>query len=87
MPHVLLNFWVLELSTDETLEGKDCVVGVDNGLTLCWQTNETFAVFCERDHRGSCPCTLSVFNDPRRLALHNGDARICRSQIDSNHGS
>ena len=85
MLRVILDLRVLELSTNKTLESEDGILGVHDGLTLGWETNQTFSVLCERDNGRSRSCTLSVFNNPRRLALHDRDTRICRSQINSNN--
>ena len=87
MLHIGLDFWVLELTTNQSLESEDCVVRVHDSLTLSRQTNQSLAMFRERNDRRCCPCTLGVLNHSRRLALHDGDARICRSQVNTDDGS
>ena len=84
---ILLNLSVAELATNETLEREDGVGGVDDGLPLRWQTDETLPVLRERDDRRCCPRTLRVLNHLRRLALHNGDAGICCSKVDTDDGA
>ena len=44
---IVPDLLVFELSTNETLEGEHCVCQVDNGLTLCWQTNQMLACFAK----------------------------------------
>lgn len=83
--HIILNFLVLELPTDQAFEGKHGVMGVDNSLTLGRQANKTLAVFGESHHRGRCPCTLCVLNDAGSLTLHHRNARVCCSQVNTNH--
>ena len=84
---VLLNLSIVELTTNETLERKDGVGRVDDGLPLGWQSHETLPVLRERDDRWCCPCTLRVLNHLRRLAFHNGDAGICCSKVDTDYGA
>ena len=80
---VLLNLSIVELTTNETLEREDGVGRVDDRLPLSWQSDETLPMFRERDDRRCCPRTLRVLNHLRRLALHNGDAGICCSKVDT----
>ena len=61
--HVLLDLSILELTTNETLESEDGVLGVDDSLTFRGKTNETFTVLGERNDRRCCPCTLRVLDD------------------------
>ena len=87
MSRVRLDLGVAELTTNKTLEREDGVRRVDDGLTLRGQTHETLSVLRERDDRGRCPRTLGVLNHLRRLALHDGDAGICRAKINANNGA
>ena len=84
---ILLHLRVVELTTNETLECKDGVGRVDDCLTLRRETDETFTVLRESDHRGCCPRTLGVLNHLRRLALHDGDTGICRAKINADNGA
>ena len=84
---VFLDLLILVLTTDETLEREDGVRRVDDGLTLRGQTDETLSVLRERDDRGCRPRTFGVLNHLRRLALHNGDAGICCSKVDTDDGT
>lgn len=45
-----LDLSVAELATYESLGGEEGVLGVDNGLTLGGDTDETFAIFGERNY-------------------------------------
>jgi hypothetical protein len=47
---ILLDLRIGELTTDETLGGEEGVLGVDNGLTLGRDTNETLTVRSESDN-------------------------------------
>ena len=50
---VTLDLSIGELATDETLGSEESVLGVDNGLTLGGNTNETLAILSETDNGGS----------------------------------
>ena len=42
------------------------------------------AMVGERNDGGCCPCTFRVLDDMGSLALHDGNARVGRSQVDTN---
>jgi hypothetical protein len=84
---IVLHLLVRELTTNETLEGENGVCRVDDGLAFSGQTDKTFAMLGEGDDGGCCPLTLSVLDDTRSLALHDGDARVGRTQVDTNDGA
>jgi hypothetical protein len=37
----------------------------------------------ERDDGGRCPCSFRVLDDAGSLALHDGDARVGRAQVNT----
>ena len=84
MLDVLLNFLVSVLPPNQPLEREDGVLGVDDCLTLRWETNETFAMLRECDDGRCCPVTLSVLNHTGSLSLHDRDARVRRTQVNTN---
>lgn len=84
---VVLHLSIAELASNETLEGEDSVGRVDDSLTLRRETDEALAVLGERDDRRCCPGTLGVLDHPRSLALHDGNARICRTKINTDNGA
>ena len=83
--HVILHFFIVELPTNQTLESEDGVLRVHNGLSFSRQTNKTLAVLGERDDRRRCPCTFRVLDDAGSLALHDGDARVGRTQVNTDN--
>ena len=85
MLHVVLHLLVAELPTNQTLEGKDGILRVHNSLSLSRQADKTLAMLGERDDGGRCPCTLRVLDNTGSLALHDGDARVCRAQVDTDN--
>ena len=56
-------------------------------LSFRRHSDEFFAVRGESDDRWSRSRSLGILNNARRLSFHDGDARICRSQIDSDYDS
>jgi hypothetical protein len=54
---VLLDLSIGELATDQTLGSKEGVLGVDDGLALGGDTDETLALLCEANDGGSCAAT------------------------------
>ena len=87
MSRVRLDLRITKLTTNETLEREHGVRRVDDGLTFRGQTDETLSVLRERDDRGGRPRTFGVLNHLRRLALHNGDAGICCTKINTDDGA
>jgi NAD-specific glutamate dehydrogenase len=85
--HVVPHLLVVELPTNQSLESKDGVLRVHNRLSFSRQTNKTLAMLGERDDGGCCPCSFRVLDDAGSLALHNGDARVGRSQVNTDDGT
>ena len=85
VPHVILHLLVVELPTNQALEGKDGVLRIHDRLSLGREANETLAMLGKRDDGGCCPCTFRVLDDTGSLALHNRDARVGRSQVDTDN--
>ena len=85
MFHVILYLFVAELPTDQTLKGEDGILRVHNCLSLSREANETLAVLGERDDGGRCPGTFRVLDDAGSLALHDGDTRVGRSQVNTDN--
>jgi hypothetical protein len=44
-------------------------------------------VLGKRDDGRSCPCAFRVLDDAGSLALHDRDARVCRSQVNADNGT
>jgi hypothetical protein len=42
-------------------------------------------MFGKRDDGGRCPCSFRVLDDAGGLALHDGDARIGRAQVNTDN--
>jgi NAD-specific glutamate dehydrogenase len=85
--HVILHLLVVVLTTDQSLEGEHGILRIDNSLSLGRKTNETFAVLCERDDGGCCPCTFSVLDNARSLALHDRNTGVGRAQVNTDNGA
>jgi hypothetical protein len=54
---VTLDLSIGELATNQTLGSEECVLGVDDGLTLSGNTDETLAILGETDNGGGCAST------------------------------
>jgi len=65
------------------LDGDDGAVGVGDGLALCHLAHHALAVFGESHHRGGGAVTFRVGDDNGLAALHDGDARVSRTEIDT----
>jgi len=48
---ITLDLGVLELATNKTLGSEEGVLWVDNGLTLCGDTDKALALLGETDNR------------------------------------
>ena len=87
MRGVLLHLRVVELATNETLEREYGVGRVDDRLPFCGKADKTLPMLRERNYRWCCPGTLGVLNHLRGLPLHNGDAGICCSKVNTDNGT
>ena len=79
---VLGGHGIVEPAADESLDGKDRVVGVGDGLSFRRLSNKHTVIFGESHDRRRCSRSLGVFDDPRLLPVHHCDARIRRAEID-----
>jgi hypothetical protein len=79
---IILNDFVLELTSNKTLGIEDSVCGISGDLSLGGITDKTF-VFSEGNVRGSGVETLVVGNDLYLLILPDTDAWVGGSEINS----
>jgi hypothetical protein len=54
---VTLDLSIGELATNQTLGSEESILGVDDGLTLSGNTDETLAILGETNDGGSCAGT------------------------------
>jgi hypothetical protein len=85
MLHVVLYFLITELTTNQPFEGKHGILRVHDSLSLGRQADKTFTMFRERDDGGCCPCAFGVLDNTRSLALHDRDARVGCSQVNTDN--
>ena len=81
---VFLRHRVVVAPADQALDRKDRVLGIGDALPLRRLPDEDFAGIGKGDHRRRRPRALRILDDLRLVAFHHGDARIGRSEIDSN---
>ena len=84
--HILLIFddhRVVKTASDQALDGEHGVRGVGDCLTLGGLTDQTFG-FGETDDRRRGARTFSVFDDPGLRAVHDGNARVGRPEVNTN---
>ena len=84
--HILLIFddhRVVKTAPDQALDGEHSVRGVGDCLTLGGLTDQTFG-FGETDDRRRGARTFSVFDDPGLRAVHDGNARVGRPEVNTN---
>mmetsp|Transcript_21328 Transcript_21328/g.36657 ORF Transcript_21328/g.36657 Transcript_21328/m.36657 type:complete len:147 (+) Transcript_21328:1677-2117(+) len=82
---ITLGFGIRVLSADQTLDGKQRVFRVGDGLSLGRSAHQSLAIRRECDNGWSCSVSLPVFNDTRLSSRHDRDARVGGSQIDTDH--
>ena len=73
------------LAAHKTLDRVERVFRIGDSLAFGHLPDKPVAVLCECNDRRRRTSTLTVCYDDRLAAFHNGDYRICRSQIDSNY--
>ena len=66
------------------LDGNDGAVRVGHSLALCHLTDHALAVLGERDNRRGRARAFRVRDDDGFAALHNGYARVCRTEVNTN---
>mmetsp|Transcript_23293 Transcript_23293/g.55089 ORF Transcript_23293/g.55089 Transcript_23293/m.55089 type:complete len:749 (+) Transcript_23293:55-2301(+) len=84
-----VDLLVVEAPPDESLDGVHGVFRVGHGLSLGGHPHEALRLFAvavrERHDGGGGPRTLRVLNDTGRASLHDGNARVRGTEIDSDH--
>src|SRR4030095_3128047 len=79
---VLLDHRVVIAAADEALDREEGALGIGHRLALGRLADEALAIIAERDDRRCGPHALRGFDDFCVFAIHDGDARICRAEID-----
>ncbi len=84
---VLGDHWVIKAATNQTLDGKQGAFRISDSLTLRRLASEALVTIAESDDRRRCASTFSIFDDLRAFSVHDGNAGVGRSQIDTNNFS
>ena len=84
MLDVLLNILIIELSSNESLGGIECVFWIGDCLSFGGLSNESFSIFGDCHNRGSGSKTLAVFNYFWSASLHDGHAGVGGTKINTN---
>ena len=79
---VLLDHRVVVAAADQALDREEGALGIGDRLALGRLADEALAVVGEGDDRRRGAHALGVLDDLRRLAIHDGDARIGGAEID-----
>ena len=74
---------LVQLPSDQALDREHRVLGIGDRLALGGETHQPLTRLREADHRGGGPHAFRVGDDDRLSALHDGDARIGRPEIDA----
>jgi hypothetical protein len=82
---VLLHHRVFEAAADEALHREEGALRIGHGLTLGGDADETLAVVGHGDDRRRGARAFRVLDDLGGLAVHDGDARVGRAEVDTDH--
>ncbi|CAY77649.1 EC1118_1A20_0815p [Saccharomyces cerevisiae EC1118] len=74
--HITLHFWVVEVSTDQTLSVENGIRRIHSSLILSSITNQSFSV-SESDKRWSGSVTLVVGNNVHTIISKVSNTRVC----------
>ena len=74
----------LVVGTHLTLDGRNGVLGVGDGLTLCDLTDQTVTGLGEANNRRGGACALGVCDDDGLAALHDSHAAIRSTKVNTN---
>src|SRR5690606_41142570 len=80
---VLLDLGVGELAADQSLDGKEGVLGIGDRLALGRGANDDLAILGEGDDRRRGAVALGVLDDLGVAAFHDGDAAVGRAEVDA----
>ena len=78
---ILLDFRIVETTTDQTLHGEERVLRIRDGLTLCGSADENLTVFHVRNDRRRCAGAFTVLDDLDVIAFHDGDRGVRRTKV------
>ncbi len=81
---VLLRGRVVELATDQTLDGVEGEIRVGDSLAPGRHADQAFAAFSEGHNGRGCALAFCVFNDLCLSAFHDGDAGVGGSKVNTN---
>ena len=83
IPDVLLDFRGVEFPADEAFDAEDGVFGVGDGLSFGNLPHQPLPLVGDRYDRRCGPAALLIVDNLGLAALHNGNTRIGRTQIDA----
>ena len=81
---VLLDHRVVVAPADEALHRKNGTLGIGDCLAFGRLSNKSLAIVRKSDDGGRGAHAFRVLDDLRRLAFHDGDARIRGAEVDAN---
>ena len=81
----LLHLRIVEAAADQALDREDRVLGIGDRLTAGDLPDQALSALREGYDRGRDATALSIRDHDGVAALDDGDARVRRPQIDSNH--
>src|SRR5262249_27830816 len=70
-------------AADQALHREEGALGIGDRLALGWLADEAFAIVRKSNDRGRRSHALRVLNDLGSFAVHDGDARIGRAEVDT----
>ena len=73
----------VEFAADQALDRIERIRRIGHGLTLGDLADETFVLIGKTDNGRRRAAAFFVRNDLHRAALENGDAAVCRAEIDA----
>ena len=81
----LLGRGIIVPAPDQSLDGEQGLFRVGDGLTLGGLTDQSFVAVGEGNHRWGRACAFGVFDHTGVLAIHDSDAGICSSKVNTNN--
>ena len=84
---IILDSRIIISSSYHPFRSKYGILWIGDGLSFGWCSHELFTFLCKGNNWWCCSITLGILEDFWSTTLHNGNTRICGTEINTYDGS